>query len=52
MKVGAHSPTKIPNLSPCACASNDFPPVRYQIAIDAAIDKKPSTKHTRLNCLN
>ena len=52
MNVGAHSPTKIPNLSPCACASTDFPPVKYQIAIDPMIDAKPSTKHKRLSCFN
>ena len=52
MNVGAQSPTNIPNLSPCACASPDFPPVRYQIAIDPAMDKKPRTKHSRLSCFN
>ena len=48
IKVGAQSPTKIPNLSPCACRSGVFPPVRYQIAIEAAMERNPRTRHTRL----
>ena len=52
IKVGAQSPTKIPNLSPCACRSGVFPPVKYQIAIDAMIEAKPSTKHTKLRFFN
>ena len=52
MNVGAQSPTNMPNLSPCACASPDFPPVKYQIAIDPPIDRKPSTKHKRLSCFS
>lgn len=41
--VGAHSPTKIPNLSACALdsASADSPPAQYQIPIDPRIDKNP-----------
>lgn len=52
MNVGAQRPTKIPNLSEWACISGVFPPVRYQIAIDAAIDKKPRTKQIKLRNLN
>ena len=44
IKVGAQSPTKIPNLSPCACKSGDLPPVRYQIAIEPAIERNPRTR--------
>jgi hypothetical protein len=52
IKVGAQSPTKIPNRSECACSSGVLPPVRYQIAIDAMIEAKPSTRLTRLSTFN
>jgi predicted membrane-bound dolichyl-phosphate-mannose-protein mannosyltransferase len=42
--VGAHKPTKSPNLSACATASIEEPSpwAKYQIAIDAIIDRYPA----------
>ena len=51
IKVGAQSPTKMPNRSACAWSSGVFPPVRYQIPIEAAIDMKPSIKQRVLSNL-
>ena len=45
--MGAHSPTKIPNLSACALASGKSePPLRYQIAMEPMMLAKPAKKHT------
>jgi len=45
-KVGAQSPTKIPNLSACAFASAPSPPVKNQIAIEAIMEANPRKKHS------
>ena len=37
-KVGAHKPTKIPNLSACAFFAGSFPFVKFQIAIEPKIE--------------
>ena len=45
-KVGAQSPTKMPNRSECAFASASSPPVKNQMAIEAIIDANPRKKHS------
>lgn len=45
-KVGAQSPTKIPNRSAWALVSGSVPPVRNQIAMEPKIETKPRLKQT------
>lgn len=49
--VGAHKPTKSPNLSACAIASADEPSpcAKYQMAIDAMIERYPAMWHNPLS---
>jgi len=43
-KVGAQSPSKIPNRSACACASGPTPLAKNQMAIDPMMEANPSKK--------
>ena len=43
-KVGAQSPTKMPNRSACAFDSAASPPVKIHMAIEPIMDANPSTK--------
>ena len=43
-KVGAQSPTKMPNRSACALDSAASPPVKNHMAIEPIMETNPSTK--------
>jgi len=45
-KVGAQSPTKIPNLSAWAFDSAASPPVKNQMAMEPRMDTNPRTKQS------
>ena len=45
-KVGAQSPTKIPNLSAWAFDSASAPPVKNQMAIEPRMETNPRTKQS------
>jgi len=43
-KVGAHKPTKIPNLSAWAFCSEPSPLLIFQIVIEPIMERRPNTK--------
>ena len=50
-KVGAQSPTKIPNLSACAFDSAASPPVKNQMAMEPKMDTNPRKKQSVVRVL-
>ena len=50
--VGAHNPTKMPNLSAWAISSTEVPFVSIQIAMDPIMDANPIAKHSPDSCLS